>query len=60
MRAEELDQKVGATTEELETRLSTERGTSLIRNCHPVGPYGRRSYGGPRGRRQFLMSEVPL
>jgi len=39
------------------------RGTSLIRNRHPAGPYSRtrsrllwRSWGGGR----FLMSEVPL
>jgi len=39
------------------------RGTSLIRNHHPVGPYSRtmprllwRSWGGGR----FLMREVPL
>ena len=39
------------------------RGTSLIRNCPPIGPYSRtmpralwRSWGGA----QFLMSEVPL
>ena len=39
------------------------RGTSLIRNRHPVGPYSRTmprllwwSWGGWR----FLMSEVPL
>jgi len=44
-------------------RKARYRGTSLIRNSTPLGPYGRpmpralwRSWGGER----FLMSEVPL
>ena len=43
--------------------LSTHRGTSLIKDCPPIGPYSRnmhralwRSLGGV----QFVMSEVPL
>ena len=43
--------------------LPTYRGTSLIRNCTPLGPFIRTMpralcwfYGGSR----FLMSEVPL
>ena len=45
------------------SKVPLNRGTSLMRNRHPVGPCSRtmpgllwRSYG--RGR--FLMSEVPL
>ena len=39
------------------------RGTSLIRNCPSLGPYGRplpRALWWSCGRGQFLMSEVPL
>ena len=39
------------------------RGTSLIRKCHPLGPYSRtmlRSYGGPRGGGDIFMSEELL
>ena len=38
-------------------------GTSLIRNRHPLGPYGRimpRALRGSWGGGHFLMSEVPL
>ena len=39
------------------------RGTSLIRNSVPPGPYSRnmpRAHGGPRGGGLVLMSDVPL
>ena len=39
------------------------RGTSLIRNCRPLGPYSRtmpRALWGSQGDGCFLMSEVPL
>ena len=39
------------------------RGTSLIRNRHPVGPYSMtmpRGLGWSYGGGRFLMSEVPL
>ena len=42
---------------------ATYRGTSLIRNTPPVGPYSSRMprvLGGSQGGGLFLMSEVPL
>jgi len=39
------------------------RGTSLIRNCLPLGPYSRtmpRALWGPYEGVRFLMAEVPL
>ena len=39
------------------------RGTSLSRNCTPLGPYRRpipRVLGGSQGGGRFLMGEVPL
>ena len=39
------------------------RGTSLIRNSPPLGPYRRtkpRAFWWSQGRRLFLMSEVTL
>ena len=39
------------------------RGTSLIRNIAPLGPYSRtmpRALWWPKGEWLFLMSEVPL
>ena len=39
------------------------RGTSLIRNCAPLGPYSRtmpRVLGGSLGGGRFLMSQIPL
>ena len=39
------------------------RGTSLIRNRRPLGPYSRtmpRALRGSKGGGRFLMSEVPL
>ena len=43
--------------------LSLYRGTSLIRNSDPLGPYSRnmpRALWRPYGGGLFLMSEVPL
>ena len=43
---------------------SNYRGTSLIRNRHPLGPYRRPLprvlVGGSYGDGRFLMGEVPL
>ena len=36
------------------------RGTSLIRNSAPLGPYSIGIYGGRRGVSVSYMSEVPL
>ena len=43
--------------------LYTVQGTSLIRNCRPLGPYSRpvpRALWWSQGGGRFLMSEVPL
>ena len=44
-------------------RLARYRGTSLMRNNRPAGPYSSpmpRTYGGSEEGWVFLMSEVPL
>jgi len=42
---------------------STYRGTSLIKNSHPLGPYSRpmpRALWWSQGGMRFVVSEVPL
>ena len=58
-----LYQKMGRAVRLLRASSLDYRGTSLIRNRLPLGPYSRtvpRALWGPQRGVRFLMNEVPL